>query len=111
MVLDSAARDAGRAAANNNNPTQGLRAARQAALAHTTDGYFVSQPEVMSSGTPSSDFRWVDNPFGTTPATGSPYVVVTTRSKVRVPALPQFLSARRCRTTRSSTAGPTYFLF
>ncbi|MBA3859874.1 MAG: hypothetical protein C0507_23440, partial [Cyanobacteria bacterium PR.3.49] len=93
-TLDAAARDAARAAANYNNATDGLRAAQQAALAHTTDGYFVTQPTVRGAGAPATDFRWIDNPGGTTPPTGSPYVVVTTRARVRVPVALNFFGAQ-----------------
>ena len=72
-VVDSAAKDAGRAAASTSSAAAGLQAAQQAALAHRTDGYFVSQPTVANTAT---DFIYV------TPATGAPYVAVTTRASV-----------------------------
>jgi len=76
-ILDSAARDAARAAASTNTSASGLNAAKQAAAAHRTDGFFVTQPKVTT--TTPSDFIYV------TPATGSPYVAVTTRCNVRLP--------------------------
>ncbi|MBN8662527.1 MAG: pilus assembly protein, partial [Candidatus Obscuribacter phosphatis] len=84
-VVDSAARDAARAAASTSNAAAGLQAAQQAALAHRTDGYFVSQPKVAATAT---DFIYV------TPATGSPYVAVTTRADVRLPVPIQFFGAQ-----------------
>ena len=60
-VVDSAARDAARAAASTSSAAAGLQAAQQTALAHRTDGYFVSQPTVANTPT---DFIYV------TPATG-----------------------------------------
>lgn len=95
IILDAAGRDAARAAANCTDATQGLRAARQAALTHTTDGNFVTQPTVMGSNTPSTDFRWVDNPNNTNPPSGSPYVVVTTRNRVRVPVALNIFGAQQ----------------
>src|SRR6516164_4377207 len=45
-ILDSAARDAARAAGAMPSRATALQAARQAALAHPTDGCFVGQPRV-----------------------------------------------------------------
>ncbi len=83
-TADAAARDAARAAASTGSAAQGLQAAQQAALAHKTDGYFVTQPTVKKG----ADFVYV------TPATGSPYVTVTTRCSVRLPVPISFFGAQ-----------------
>jgi hypothetical protein len=85
--LDSAARDAARAAASTNSQPSGYQAASQAALTHTTDGYFVSQPTVANT---ANDFQYINTP----PPNVSPYVVVTTRCNVRVPVALNFFGAQ-----------------
>nr|MDZ4834595.1 hypothetical protein [Candidatus Melainabacteria bacterium] len=79
-TLDQVARNSARAAAATNSRADGLRAAQQTTLAYRTDGYFVTQPVVANS-----DFQFVTNPNRTTPPSGSPYVVVTARNKIRLP--------------------------
>src|SRR5262249_46524248 len=86
--LDAAARDAARAAASTNNQNSAITAAQQSALAHRTDGYFVTQPTVARS-----EVLWVTNPNNTNPPSGSPYVVVTARCQVLVPAFLNFFGA------------------
>ena len=81
-ILYSAARDAARAAGGMPSRPTAIRAAQQAALAHQTDGYFVGQPRIEDD---DRDFRFVENPNGTKPPTGSPFVAVTTRSTIRLP--------------------------
>jgi hypothetical protein len=109
--LDSAARDAARAAGATGDPNTGLQAARYAAKAYKTDGYFVTQPTVgpevavlisppdplnlnYIGGPPYDpgvtvqsplDYQFIANPNYTNPATGAPFVIVTTRCSVRVP--------------------------
>ncbi len=84
-ILDSAARDAARAAASTGNKADGLIAAQQAVLSHRTDGYFVVQPTVSDSI--STDFVYY------TPAKGSPFVTVTTRSQLRIQTPVSFFGA------------------
>ncbi len=84
-ILDSAARDAARAAASTGNKADGLLAAQQAVLSHRTDGYFVVQPTVSESI--PTDFVYY------TPAKGSPFVTVTTRSQLRIQTPVSFFGA------------------
>jgi hypothetical protein len=84
-ILDSAARDAARAAASTGNKADGLIAAQQAVLSHRTDGYFVMQPTV--SELIPADFVY------DTPAQGSPFVTVTTRSQLRIQTPVSFFGA------------------
>ncbi|PWU00204.1 MAG: hypothetical protein C5B53_04415 [Candidatus Melainabacteria bacterium] len=81
-ILDSAARDAARAAGAMPTRPAALVAAQQAALAHQTDGYFIGQPRIEDD---ERDFRFVENPNGTRPSSGSPFVAVTMRSTIRLP--------------------------
>jgi hypothetical protein len=87
-TLDTAARDAARAAANTSDQKSGLRLAQESALAHHADGFLVTQPTVSND---SKDFSYVTNPNHTDPPSGSPYVVVTTRCQVRMPIPVRFL--------------------
>ncbi len=88
-ILDSAARDAARAAASTADTTPPYTTARtiatQACLAHKTDGYFVTQPTVSPSPT---DFVYV------TTGPNSPYATVTARCLVRVPIPINFFGAK-----------------
>jgi hypothetical protein len=85
---DSACRDAARAAAQASNRTTAISMAQAALKAHSTDGYFVSQPTIDTS-----DFVYEDY-SGSPPDNTSPYVQVTTSSTVRVPAPILFFGAK-----------------
>ena len=87
-ILDQVARNSARAAAATSSAADGLKAAQQTTLAYQTDGYFVTQPKVVAS-----DFQFVTNPNGTTPPSGSPYVVVTARNQIRMPIPVDFFGA------------------
>src|SRR5262249_54846969 len=116
--LDSAARDAARAAGSTASAGQGLSAAQLAAKTYTTDGYFVTQPKVYPTGVAvanpggtnplawnyigtgaaapgaNTDFYYIQNPsWNVNTQAGSPYVVVTTRSNVSVPFGVNFFGA------------------
>src|SRR5271163_1600279 len=108
--LDSAARDAARAAGGTGNATLALQAAQYAAKTYTTDGYFVTQPQVIETGVKvdptdpaqlnyygvpnAADFQFITNPRRTLPPYGSPWVSVTTRCKVKVPVPINFFGAQ-----------------
>ncbi len=102
--LDSAARDAARAAGSTGQAPVSLQAAKAAASTYKTDGYFVTQPTVtVTSLVPdstdaaatnyygsdwngtTSDFQYIPNPGRKQNQSGAPYVSVTTRCNVRLP--------------------------
>lgn len=87
-VNDLACRDAARAAAQASTSDVALKMAQAAVLAHTTDGYFITQPTVSSA-----DFVFQDY-AGNPPANTSPFVQVTTISTVKVPAPVMFWGAK-----------------
>lgn len=86
-VNDRACRDAARAAAAADNYTTSLQMARAAVIPHQADGTYVSSPQVDSIAFVYEDFA------GSPPENTSPYVSVTTRSTVRVPAPIIFLGS------------------
>src|SRR5271154_1994066 len=108
--LDAAARDAARAAGSTGNASVSLQAATYACSTYKTDGYFVTQPSVsctvavldprdqagvnyLGNGTYPNDFQFVANPSWASAVSGSPYVSVTTRCKIRIPVPIGFFKA------------------
>lgn len=87
---DAVCRDACRAAAQTNNVTSAIQAANAQLKLHATDGVFVSQPVLASTGSP--DFVYNDY-SGNPPANQSSYVTVTTSVNVKVPAPIVFFGA------------------
>lgn len=96
QVLDRAARDATRAAAGQSSLPSAINAAKAALAMHKTDGYFVGQPSLTNTvapdfvyqdyaGTPPGQTIPAGNPGAGTRA-GNPFVTVTTRVQVRLPA-------------------------
>jgi hypothetical protein len=99
-ILDSAARDAARAAAQSNNPVDSLSRAIRAAQSHITDGYIVGPISVCNNsavypptGRYISDFLFVA-PTTVASFTGSPYVAVTSRCQIRTPLPINFYGAK-----------------
>jgi Flp pilus assembly protein TadG len=81
-ILDRATRDATRSAAGRSSASSAQSAAKTALLSHKTDGYIVSQPKL--AGTSAPYFVYQD--YGGDPFTGNPYVTVTAKCTVRLPA-------------------------
>ena len=77
---DHACRDAARAASSANSSAKALSLAQAALKMYQPDGYFISQPQLVASGFEYNDFN------SAPPPDTSPYVTVTTRCIVRVPA-------------------------
>lgn len=87
-VIDSACRDAARAAAQASDSAHALALAQAAIRAHRTDGYFISQPTIDTTSFVYQDYG------GNPPSDTSPYVEVTTSSTVRVPCPIMFWGAK-----------------
>jgi Flp pilus assembly protein TadG len=85
---DQACRDACRAAAQASNMTEATNMARASLKAHTADGYFVTTPSITPGGLVYQDFG------GNAPPDTSPYVEVSTRNTVRIPAPVLFFGAK-----------------
>lgn len=89
-TLDRAARDAGRAAAQQETAAEARQAAAAALISHRTDGYWISQPQLTSPNAP--DF--VYNDFNGNPLAGNPTVTVTTGCTVRLPIPIDFMGQK-----------------
>ncbi|MBX9573538.1 MAG: hypothetical protein K2X77_31845 [Candidatus Obscuribacterales bacterium] len=86
-VNDRACRDAARAAAQGDNYATALRLAQVAVIPHRADGVYVSSPTVDTAQFTYQDFG------GDPPPNESPFVSVTTRANVRIPAPIFFLGS------------------
>lgn len=86
-VNDRACRDAARAAASADNYITSLQFARTAVIPHAGDGTYVGSPQVEASSFVYEDFA------GNPPPETSPYVSVTTKCIIRVPAPIFFLGS------------------
>lgn len=86
-VNDRACRDAARAAAQGDNYDTALRLAQVAVIPHRADGVYVSSPTVDTAQFTYQDFG------GDPPPNESPFVSVTTRANVRIPAPIFFLGS------------------
>ncbi len=83
FLNDQACRDATRAAAQQSSSATALQAAQVQIKVHATDGFFVSQPQLVSQSSPN----FVYNDYaGNVPANQSPYVTVTTSVNIKLPA-------------------------
>lgn len=86
---ERACRDAARAAAQTDNFDDALKAAQAAVTSYQGDGYFVTTPTVETSLTHYEDFS------GMPPTPDQlPYVRITTKTTVRVPAPIIFFNAK-----------------
>jgi hypothetical protein len=82
-ICDTACRDAARAAAQQSTSAKAIQAAQSQLQVHSTDGYWITQPTLVSTASPN----FVYNDYGGNPPTNvSPYVTVTTTASVRCPA-------------------------
>jgi hypothetical protein len=88
MFNDSACRDAARAASQASSATNALLVAKTAVAAHKGDGYFWTTPAITPADVVYNDYG------GVITATNVPYVTVTTRSTIKMPAPILFLGAR-----------------
>ena len=79
---DRACHDAARAATGANTSAKAWSLAQAAIKAYNTDGFFLSQPQLMN-GAGNYDYQDFG---GSPPPDTSPYVTVTTRTVVRIPA-------------------------
>jgi hypothetical protein len=106
ILNDVSARDAARAAGQTNNEKDALRAALVSVQCHKTDGFFISQPNIVDASNnlqpipatngskpagyqnASGTFKYITLPSELNPAEPdtSPYVVVTTSCNIRLPA-------------------------
>jgi hypothetical protein len=85
---DQACRDACRAAAQGSNLNEATNMARASLKAHVADGYFISTPSIIQGGVFYQDFG------GNPPPDTSPYVEVSTRNVVKIPAPVLFFGAK-----------------
>jgi hypothetical protein len=87
MFNDSACRDAARAASQSSSAAAALLIAQTTVAAHKGDGYFWSTPQVASSDVVYQDYG------GNITTTNVPYVTVTSRCTIRMPAPLLFLGS------------------
>lgn len=90
-MLDTAARDAARGAANQPDTLSALKAAQNQLSVHQTDGVFVKQPILKSNAPPDFVYQdWTVNPV-VPPNVGNPsspqnsYVTVTVQEDIHLP--------------------------
>jgi len=83
-MLDTAARDAARGAAGQQNLAKAILAAQSQLSTHQTDGTFIKQPTLKSLVSP--DFVYQDFAPPAVPAANqSAYVTVTVKTDIRLP--------------------------
>jgi hypothetical protein len=87
---DHACRDAARAASGAQSRAKALSMAQAALSMYRPDGFFISQPALVSTSQP--EFEYNDY-GGAPPPDTSPYVTVTTKCDVRIPAPVFFMGA------------------
>jgi len=88
--LDTICRDAVRSAAQQSDVANAILAAQSQLKIHATDGYYISQPALISLVSP--DFVYNDY-GGNPPENTSPYVTTTCMVNVKVPAPVFFFGA------------------
>ncbi len=101
QMNDAACRDAARSAAQGSDYLTSLNLARAALIGHRPDGYFVTQPTLVTSSFVYEDFG------GSPPPDTSPYVTVTTTTNVRIPA-PVFFAGASFGTNGTLAFSKTY---
>jgi Flp pilus assembly protein TadG len=102
---DTACRDAARAACQQSTSATALQAATSQLSIHATDGYWVTQPTITTSGFTYNDYA---SNNGTPPSSAtiqSPYVSVTTQVFVRVPAPALFFGVQFSRQSTAANGG------
>lgn len=106
-MLDTAARDAARGAAGQQDSAKALLAAQSQLSVHKTDGVFIKQPTLSGVAAPYfvyQDFGGVSPPPG--PPNQSPYVTVTVKTDIHLPVNIPFFGINLSNMTN---AGAGYF--